>query len=125
VAATGGLFAPAIGGMIGAAVGLSGAAGTAAGLAALGAGTIYADMAVVTTFMNGGGAVLGVAHGVASTPIFYSHPRLIMAQLAKLEATLVVIFESEPELLNVAVRQFRTSYRYEVEISLPSASAPQ
>ena len=59
LAVTGGLAAPAIGGLIGAAMGLYGAAATSAGLALLGGGAVAAGglgMAGGTAFIIGGGA---------------------------------------------------------------------
>ena len=40
-------------------------------------------------------------------------------------ALIVGFVNKRPLHVVVALRQFRTSYRYEVEISLPSASFPQ
>jgi hypothetical protein len=68
--ATGGLAAPYIGGMIGASMGLSGAAATSAGLAALGGGSLAAGGFGVfggTILVGGvGGVVAGGAAGAAT-----------------------------------------------------------
>ena len=68
--ATGGLAAPYIGGMIGASMGLSGAAATSAGLAALGGGSLAAGGLGVfggTILVGGvGGVVAGSAAGAAT-----------------------------------------------------------
>ena len=70
IALTGGLLAPAIGGIIGSAMGLSGAAATSAGLATLGGGSLAVGgggMAAGTAAIVGAGAAVGaVAGGVAS-----------------------------------------------------------
>lgn len=68
--ATGGLAAPYIGGMIGASMGLSGAAATSAGLAALGGGSVAAGGFGIfggTILVGGvGGVVAGGAAGAAT-----------------------------------------------------------
>lgn len=111
VAVTGGLAAPIIGGAIGAAMGLSGAAATSAGLAFLGGGAIAAGgagMAGGTLAIIGGGAILGGVGGLTASRHFFLQHKVVLTQLAKLEASLCALYESHsefPALLNTVTEQ--------------------
>jgi len=111
VAVTGGLAAPVIGGAIGAAMGLSGAAATSAGLAFLGGGAIAtggAGMAGGTLAIIGGGAILGGAGGLTATRHFFLQHKVVLTQLAKLDASLLTLYEDHselPSLLNTVIEQ--------------------
>jgi len=97
---TGGVAAPAIGGIVGGMMGLSGAAATSAGLAFLGGGAIAAGgfgMTGGTIALIGGGAILGGMSSWVTTRAFFLQHKLILAQLAKIEATLKTIKENSPE----------------------------
>ena len=104
LAVTGGFAAPAIGGLVGAIMGLSGAAATSAGLAFLGGGAIATGGLGMTggaAFVIGGGAMLGVFGGVAGSSLLFSQNRMVLSQLAKLEASLRVLYENEPNYTDI------------------------
>lgn len=111
LAVTGGLAAPIIGGAIGAAMGLSGAAATSAGLAFLGGGAIAvggAGMAGGTLAIIGGGAILGGVSGLTASRHFFLQHKVVLTQLAKLEASLCALYENQPEfpsMLNEVTEQ--------------------
>jgi hypothetical protein len=89
IAITGGLAAPVIGAAIGGAMGLSGAAAISAGLAFLGGGAIAAGgfgMAGGTVVLISGGAILGAGIGGGLVSLFSNSKKLVLNELAKLEA---------------------------------------
>ena len=97
IAITGGLAAPLIGGAIGAAMGLSGAAAVSAGLAFLGGGAIAAGglgMAGGTVVLIGGGAILGAGATSGLIHLFSGSSHVVLRELAKMEAIAKVFFSS-------------------------------
>ena len=108
-AVTGGVAAPVIGGVVGGLMGLSGAAATSAGLAFLGGGAIAAGglgIAGGTIAIIGGGAILGGVGSLTASRFFFLQHKVVLSQLAKLEASLITIFDSQerfPSILNEIV----------------------
>lgn len=99
IAATGGFAAPTIGTAIGTLMGLSGAAATSAGLAFLGGGAIASGgfgMAGGAAFIIGGGAMFGGLVGRSVSGSLFKQNRVILSQLAKLEATIIEIYQFRP-----------------------------
>lgn len=97
LAITGGIAAPLIGGTIGTAMGLSGAAAINAGLAFLGGGAIAAGgfgMAGGTAVLIGGGAILGAGAAGSMASLFSSSRYLVLRELAKMEAIAKVFLNS-------------------------------
>ncbi len=89
---TGGLAAPLIGGAVGGAMGLSGAAATSAGLALLGGGSVAAGglgMAGGTAIIAGTAGVGAAGVGAAGTWLAGAPPTDVVVESAKLE----VLFE--------------------------------
>ncbi|MEX2375153.1 MAG: hypothetical protein WD942_06145 [Dehalococcoidia bacterium] len=89
---TGGLAAPLIGGAVGGAMGLSGAAATSAGLALLGGGSVAAGglgMAGGTAILAGAAGVGAAGAGAAGTWLAGAPPTDVVVESAKLE----VLFE--------------------------------
>jgi hypothetical protein len=124
IGVTGGVAAPALGGIIGGMMGLSGAAATSAGLAFLGGGAIAAGgfgMAGGSIAVIGGGAILGGVGGWAASRRFFLQHKLVLSQLAKLEATLRIITKNDPENINsVVLSQVKTLKELRKEHSTPN-----
>lgn len=115
--ATGGLAAPIAGAAIGAGMwgGLSGAAATSAGLAALGGGSLAIGglgMAGGTALIASLGATTGVAAAKPLAGKLNLHPDLAQAEARKL-AALILTFEDHPPTAEVAAK-----YRQELQARL-------
>lgn len=126
-AITGGMAAPAIGSMVGGLMGLSGAAATSAGLAFLGGGAIATGgfgIAGGTVAIIGGGAILGgVGTGSAVLKNYWQQDKVTLSQLAKFEATLVVIYwfsEKCIEIMDHAI-DMQISVINEMQVALEEA----
>lgn len=87
---TGGTAAPAIGGMVGAILGLTGATSTVAGLTLLGSG-VMSSSGVNIAAMIGGGALLEAGSSITGTRQFNLQHKAVVSQLAKLEASMIVL----------------------------------
>lgn len=109
VAITGGIAGPAIGGIIGGCMGLSGAAGVSAGLAFLGGGAIAAGgfgMAGGTIVLIGGGAIIGAGIGSGTTKLielFSNSKDLMLRELSKLEAVSKAFLTKLPNAKEVII----------------------
>ncbi len=101
IGVTGGVLAPFIGGIIGSLMGLSGAAAVSAGLALLGGGALAAGglgMAGGTFVLIGGGAALGGASAFIFSSNLIKQNKIVLSQLAKLEACIKGLFGNELDL---------------------------
>jgi hypothetical protein len=123
-ALTMGIAAPFIGGLIGGAMGLSGAAATSAGLAALGGGALTAGgfgMAGGTFILVGGGALLGLGVGATSgSYISYMNEGSALIEAVKLEVFIkefILSIQKDLDKANSMLEsQRRTIERLENEI---------
>lgn len=97
--ATGGLAAPAIGGMIGGSMGLTGAAATSAGLATLGGGSIAAGgfgVAGGTMLVSGIGGVAAAGMAAAGARFSPIGSQSIAAEAVKLDLVARVLLADSP-----------------------------
>jgi hypothetical protein len=114
-AITGGVAAPAIGGALGAAMGLSGAAAVSAGLAALRGGAIAAGgfgMAGGTAVLIGGGAILGAGVAGGLVQLLSTSRQLVLRELAKLDAVARTFLTELPdarEAISSVIKQERAT----------------
>jgi hypothetical protein len=110
---TGGLAAPLIGGAVGGAMGLSGAAATSAGLALLGGGSVAAGglgMAGGTAIIAGTASVGAAGVGAAGTWLAGAPPTDVVVESAKLEVLfeyLLVREERSEELQRLVVTRLQ------------------
>ncbi len=110
---TGGLAAPLIGGAVGGALGLSGAAATSAGLALLGGGSVAAGglgMAGGTAILAGTVGVGAAGVGAAGTWLAGAPPTDVVVESAKLEVLfeyLLVREEKSDELQRLVVTRLQ------------------
>ena len=98
IAITGGLAAPAIGGVIGSLMGLGGAAAVSAGLAFLGGGALAVGgfgMAGGTALIIGGGALIGAGSFASIAKLTSYSSEFMLIQTAKLEVVLKEIVIGE------------------------------
>ena len=113
LAITGGIAAPIIGGAVGTAMGLSGAAAVHAGLALLGGGAIAAGglgMAGGTAVVIGGGAFLGGGLSSSVMLLFSNSKHLVLRELSKLEAVSKVFLKTLPnagELIRTVLKRIQ------------------
>lgn len=116
---TGGWAAPAVGGMVGGALGYGGAAATNAGLALLGGGSLAAGglgMAGGTALVTvGAGAAGGVGAGVGSLAVRLGTPEEEVAECAKLVvlvSEVVIGINRDAETARLIFDRLRSRLRY-------------